>query len=136
MAGGIKIVWTAEMEDKVRSDFPYRFNADLSKEMGISPRSLIRKARELNVEKEPGFLDKNRQEISARATAARPANPTKGLKGWSVPGGEKYRFKAGERRFNNPEQSTRSRNRTIQLEKMRIKYGLPQKTKLKLVNIY
>ena len=133
---GQKTVWTAEMIDKLKSEFPYRFSRDIGKDLGLSIRTIIRKARELGLEKESEFLDTNRTEISKRAQEARPYNPTKGMKGWSVPGGEKHRFQPGHVPQNNPEKSRLTRNETIRKEKQRIKYGLPQKTKLKLTNIY
>ena len=135
---GKKITWTPEMEDKVRREFPHRISIDICKEMGVSLRSIIRKARELGIDKEPGFLETNRKEIQSRAT--------KGLKSTSKTGGRfrkgehaglEYEFKPGHK--EDPEtkerrlaKSVKTRNRTIYRERVRLKYGLPQETKLKL----
>ena len=63
------------------------------------------------------------------------------MKGWSVPNGEQFRFKKG----NIPAMKTdpnivakvhKKRNDTIRLEKLRLKYGLRQKTKLNLKDFY
>ena len=135
MKQGTKIIWTSPMVEKLVNEFAIRFNSDLAADLGISLRSVIRKAREIGLEKEAGFLDKNRQEISRRASQALAPNPMKGVKGWSVPGGEAHRFQPGQRRFdNNYEKMRISRNDLIRRERLRIKYGLPQKTKLNLKN--
>lgn len=129
------------MIEKLINEFPYRFNRVLASELGVSPRSLIRKARELRIEKEPGFLEKNRDVITRMAVEAHPPQQTKGKKGWSVPNSEHTRFKKGSISVmaidpDVVEKVRRSRNKTIRREKLRIKYGLPQKTRLKLIDIY
>lgn len=129
--------WTPEMITKLEAEFPYRFSRDIGNDLGLSIRTIIRKARELNLKKQDGFLDINRKEITKRATIARPENPTKGDSSFRIPGGEKHQFKKGERRYEiDYEKATKTRNETIKKEKMRLKYGLPQQTNLKLVNIY
>ena len=90
-----KIKWTPEMIGKLTDKFAKTFNKELAAELGVSWRTLVRKARELKLEKEDSFLDKNRTIIQTMAKAARSPNKTKGQKGWTVPGGEKYQFKPG-----------------------------------------
>lgn len=135
-----KVNWTTTMIDKMIAEFPIRFAEDLAKEFGVGKSTIIRKARELKLEKEPEFLSKRKYAISALAQAAKAPNPMKGIRGWSVPNGEAYRFKKGNISpmgdLEIRERSRKSRNKTIKSEKLRIKYGLEQKTKLKLVNIY
>lgn len=134
---GLKTVWTGEMIAKLTAEFPVRFSRDVGKDMGISIRTVIRKARELGLEKESGFLDTNRKEITARAREARPANATKGDSTFRIPGGEAFQFKKGQPRHPvDYEKIHEKRNETIKKEKLRIKYGLQQKTKLKLINVY
>ena len=133
------IEWTDEMVDIITSKFATSFNRDLADELGVSMRTMIRKARELGLEKEHGFLDKNRKKISQMARDARSPNPTKGQKGWSVPGGERYQFKPGHvpAMKNNPElieRVHRKRNETIRNEKFRLRVGLHPETKLRLKN--
>ena len=117
--------------------FPVTFNKELARKMGISPRSLIRKARELSLEKETGFLKSRREAITAMATEAHPPHPHKGQKGWCVPNSEQTRYKKG----NVPAMKTRpeivtkvhrKRNLTIKRDRNRIKYNLPRLTKLNL----
>lgn len=131
------IEWTDEMINIITSKFATSFNRDLADELGVSVRTVIRKARELRLYKEPGFLDKNRKKITKMAKEARGTNSTKGQKGWSVPGGEKYRFKPGHVPAikNNPElieRVHRKRNETIKNERARIRIGLEPETKLRL----
>ena len=58
------IIWTPSMLKLLKDYFPHMFNKPLAKWIGVSDRSLIRKARELGLEKRPGFLDDRREEIS------------------------------------------------------------------------
>jgi len=130
---GLKTTWTAEMLQKLTDEFPCRFSRDIGNDMNLSIRTIVRKARELGLEKEEGFLDKNRSEISKLAIKSKPPNPMKGVKGWTVPGGEKYQFKQGhEPHLVDYNKIRETRNETIRKERLRIKYGLPRKTRLKL----
>jgi hypothetical protein len=131
------IVWTDDMINRLKEQFPIRFNKDLAKELGVSLRSLIRKAREHGIWKEDGFLKKNKNLTQAMAVA-NYHSPYKGMKGWCVPNSLATRFKPG----NIPPIKTdlglikriqEKRNQTIKSERIRIKLGLQQKTKLKLL---
>lgn len=129
------------MIERLFNEFPYRFNKALAADLGVSWRALIRKARELCIDKQLGFLEINRKTISEMAIKAHPVQSTKGLKGWCVPGSEPFRFKKGNvspmaTDRNVVEKCRKSRNETIRMEKLRLKYGLNQKTKLNLKNIY
>jgi hypothetical protein len=129
-----KIRWTAEMLALLDRQFPNCFNDQIAKRLKVSVRTVIRKARERGLEKVEGF------EWSGKANRRRqknmPTNPHKGKKGWSVPGGEAYQF--GK---NNPppkltkpqrKRMVKTRNETIKRERLRLKYGLKQETKLNL----
>jgi hypothetical protein len=134
---GVMIKWSPEMIEKLRTEFPNRITIDIAKELGVSLRSAIRKAREIGVEKRENFLDDFRSEITKRATAKKPPNPNKGNKDFRIPGGEQYQFRVGQPQVRkNYERIHQKRNETIKREKLRLKYGLRQETKLKLVNIY
>ncbi len=138
---GGKIHWTDAMLAILISGYPHRYNKDLAAELKVGYRSVIRKARELGLEKEPFFLEKRREEISKMAREAHPRHPMKGVKGWSVPNSEYTRFKPGNVSPMKYDLELRkkvhaARNETIRKEKLRLKYDLPQKTKLTLVNIY
>jgi len=138
---GIKTEWTEEMLLVLKTDFSISYNRELASRLGISVRTLIRKARELGIEKEGGFLEQRRSEITEMATKAHPPNKMKGVKGWCVVGGEKHRFQKGHIPAikTNPDivrKVTTKRNQTIRREKLRLKYGLRPATKLNLKNIY
>ncbi|HEY6913208.1 MAG TPA: hypothetical protein VI413_00915 [Paludibacter sp.] len=131
------VFWSDDKLDILKMKFATTFNKDLAAELGCGWRTVIRKARELGLEKEAGFLDKKRTEIVKLIQAVRKPNPTKGMKGWQVPGGEKFQFKPGHVPASklNPEVAKRlhaSRNETIRRERIRVKIGLPPLTKLKI----
>ena len=130
------INWTMEMILKLQKKFPTTYNATLATELNISMRTLIRKARELGLEKEPNFFEIRRKEISVKAKKARRPNPTKGMKGWCVPNSEKTRFKKGQpsKMKTDPELVKRvhiTRNETLRRDKIRRKLGLEPLTKFK-----
>lgn len=62
--------WTPEMLKLLKTYFPTMFNKPLAKWIGVSQRTMIRKARELGLEKQEGFLEKRRKDISQLASEA------------------------------------------------------------------
>ena len=58
-------IWTPQMLKLLTTFFPTMFNKPLAKWIGVSQRTMIRKARELG-----GFLDKRRKDISQLAGEA------------------------------------------------------------------
>lgn len=132
-----KIEWTEEMLTRLRFNFPYAYNKYLALDLGVSVRTLIRKAREMGIDKEPSFLEKRRMEISRMAQAYAPPQPTKGVKGWSVPNSKATRFKKGNvpAIVTSPEVREKVRKSRLQLiedERYRMANGLDRQTKLKL----
>lgn len=132
-----KIEWSNDRLEYLKENFATKFNKDLAAALGCGWRTVIRKARELGLEKEPGFLDKKRPEIVRLQIGSQKPNTMKGVKGWSVPGGEAYQFKPGnvpatKRNPKVAEKARITRNATIRSERRRLKFGLPQVTKLKL----
>lgn len=92
---GQKIQWTADMDTRLIVLFPYSYNKVLAAALGVGWRSVVRRARELNLHKVDDFLEDNKDEIQKMAKAALPPNPMKGVKGWSIPNSEKHRYKPG-----------------------------------------
>lgn len=86
--------WQPAMLNTLREKFSTTFNRELCNELGVSMRTMLRKARELNLYKEPGFLKKRRPAITALAQAARPKN-TKQTIARITQAGIPYRFKKG-----------------------------------------
>lgn len=131
-------IWTNEMEEKMRREYPTRFNADIAKDLRMTVRQVIYKAREMGLEKEPGFIEKHKAEIYARRNLDTPAcrnNPGRFKKGGQQ--GKEHWYKPGHKLpAELLEQRTRhiraSRRKQTYEELLRIKYGLGRKTKLAL----
>ena len=115
-------------------------NAELVAKIGISQRSVIRKARQLGLTKSTSFMKRCQRET---AKAAREANlkREKPPKGFRIPGGESYQFKKGvtslqrlgrKREAERIRNSAASRAKTRILELERVSAGLPQLTKMKV----
>lgn len=131
-----KIDWIPEMLMTLRLRFPVTFNRQLAREMGVSQRSLIRKARQLGIDKIQGFLDINREAITKMAVANNH-NKFTGVRGWSVPNSEQSRFKIGHisPMASDPELVKKvheKRNMTIKRDRIRMRLGLSRLTKLNL----
>ena len=54
--GAVRIHWSAQMLDYLRRHFATTMNDELAGCLGVSPRTMIRKARELGLEKDPAWL--------------------------------------------------------------------------------
>lgn len=129
--------WTPEMIRTLTELFPVTYNKVLAAQLGISKSTLIRKARQLMLEKEAGFLDDRRNEINIMAVEAHPPHPHKGEKGWHVPNSEHTRYKPGHipSMATDPELRIRvhtTRNKTIRRDRIRSKLGLSPLTKMNL----
>ena len=64
------IIWTPNMIKLLTDFFPIMFNKPLAKWIGVSQRTMLRKARELGLEKQEGFLEKRRKDIQQLASEA------------------------------------------------------------------
>lgn len=87
------IVWTPQMLKIMRDFYPTMFNAALSAWIGVSKRSLERKAKELGICKVDGFHEKRKADIERLAS--------EGLKKAYREGRIKGVFRKGVR--NNPD---------------------------------
>jgi hypothetical protein len=92
----LSIQWSSQMINQIKKLFPNTFNRDLAAQMRISQRTLIRKARELGLTKEEGFLDKNRHKITQLAMQSRPKNDAKTIERITQ-AGVATRFKKGSK---------------------------------------
>lgn len=90
------VVWTQVMDDEVRRRFPFERAADIAKDLGVSERTVFRKAKELGVKKSDDVKRKawmtGIREIQYQWLCGRKAGPPKGKR--TNPGGE---FKKGHR---------------------------------------
>ena len=103
------INWTPEMLKLVRDFFPIMFNDSLAKWLGVGERTLVRKARELGLQKVPDFHERKRDAIRERLMEGREKY------GWGK--SVDTRFKKGDpricgKRFKNgymPTEQTRAK---------------------------
>lgn len=94
------IVWTPQMLKLLHDYFPIMFDEPLAKMIGVSKRTLIRKARELGYEKPEDFIEKRRKDIARLASASLKRNGTGGANGLMKPGVHSYpagEFKTGHK---------------------------------------
>ena len=134
---------TAKQSEWLMQHFKHTKNAECAKKLGISESSLHRIARELGLKKTPQFMRKCQAATAKAAQESHIANGTYPPKGFIIPKSENYRFKKGEtplmrhgkaKEAARIKKSTEAREATRRAEKRRILFGLPQKTKLRLVS--
>jgi len=129
--------WSDEDIQYLKDHFATTWNKVLAEHFGLGWRTIVRKARELGLEKSETFRDNI--DFTSFMKGNKPWN--KGMKGKVLsPGCEKTWFQKGNKsimadpKIHAAAQAVR--NETIRKEKLRLKYGIPQKTKLNLKNIY
>jgi hypothetical protein len=92
-----RIFWNRQMLDDLKRMFPTTLNDELAGCLGVSPRTLVRKARELGLEKDPEWLRsvwEERRQL-AHAESRRKGHPGRFQKGRHYnPDGE---FRPGHR---------------------------------------
>lgn len=116
------IVWTPHMITMLKALFAITFNKSLAVCLGVTKRTLIRKARELGLEKEPDFIRKRQKEINAKISesAKRSTKTSTRFKKGFVPANT---FKPGH--VLSPESQARkvaSYKATIQLRKRQAQF--------------
>lgn len=88
-----RIFWNRQMLDYLKSNFATMLNEELAACLGVSMRTLIRKARELCLTKDPAWLKAIYEE---RRLIAQHVNRTKGNPGFFKKGiHSEYEFKPG-----------------------------------------
>ena len=98
-----RIFWNTTMLDYVKQHYARTLNEELAGCLGVSVRTLIRKARDLGLKKDEGWLCKVRDErrMLAYAVSRRKGFPNRFKKGGHAnPDGE---FKKGHRLFGEVE---------------------------------
>lgn len=92
-----RIHWSTQMIDYLRRHFQNSLNEELAGCLGVSQRTMLRKARELGLKKDPEWLSKiwNERRMMAHAASKRKGIPGRFKKGeHRNPAGE---FKPGNR---------------------------------------
>ena len=133
---------TQEQLEWLKEDFGSTKNQELANELGTSPRSITRMARELGLWKTKEFISamqRNASEHGARVNRANGGNA--GAKNLLIYG-KAYQFKKGERQKDKMSAEAfdamhrhigEQRKKTFKAEKRRVIFGLEQKTKLRVV---
>ena len=88
-----RILWTGNMLSLLKRYYPTTRNEELAELIGVSPRTVTRKARELGLVKDPDWL---KEVYNYNRRDAQAASKRKGYPGSFQPGcrtGEKYWFK-------------------------------------------
>ena len=133
---------TPEQLEWLKENFCHTKNQELADELGTSPRSVTRMARELGLWKTKEFISamqRNASEHGARVNRANGGNAgTKNLLLY----GKAYQFKKGERQKDKMSAEAfdamhrhigEQRKKTFKAEKRRVIFGLEQKPKLRVV---
>lgn len=138
---GLKVRLTIEQEMWLKAHFSDTSNAECAAYCGCGWRTIVRKARAMGLVKSREFMEKSWRK---GVETMRILNNGEGNQGkvnllkYGVP----YRFKKGENYKNRctEEQwaemlrkAREARNETIRRDRIRIKWGFEQKTKLRLV---
>ena len=133
---------TQEQLEWLKENFGSTKNQELANELGTSPRSITRMARELGLWKTKEFISAMQRRASEHGARVNRANGgNAGTKNLLVYG-KAYRFKAGEsNRDRMSEEAFKEMNRrigesrkeTFRKEKRRVLFGLEQKTGLRVV---
>lgn len=137
-----RIVLTPKQEAYLIKHFKHTHNADLAEKLGISETSLHRFARKLGLTKTRQFMRKCQADTAHAAKVSHLRHGTYPPKGYIIPRSEEFRFKPGEKPVDrlgekkNAERirkSKESRAKTWRYEHARFIFGVPRKTKLRVV---
>lgn len=139
---GVRTTLTEAQQKWLIKHFKHTKNEEVATKLGISCRTAIRLARQLGLEKSKQFMTKCQQATAAAAKESHLRNKTYPPKGFKIPRREEFYFKVGEtslqrlgvrREALRVEKSAESRRRTWRSEKARATFGLPQRTKLRVI---
>lgn len=129
---------TAAQLDWFIKHFKHTRNADICSRLDISGSYLHRLARQHGLTKSTQFRHKAQQAAAEAAAASHRRNGTYPEKGFRIPRSEEFGYKPGHKERKSVHdkrlaKSSETMRKTIKEEKARILWGLPQKTKLKLI---
>ena len=137
-----KITLTPEQERWLVAHFRHTRNEEIGERLGISQSSLHRFARELGLTKTRQFMRKQQRNAADKAKESHLRNGTYPPKGYRIPRSEEFQFKAGvtpverlgkRRERKRIERSAESLRKTRREEKARMLFGVPRKTRLRVV---
>ena len=138
---GVKTVLTDKQLDYLVRHFKDTDNEYLAMKLGISETVLHRFARRFGLKKTRAHMKRMQMECAMAAKASHLKHGTYPPKGYVIPRSEEFRFKKGEssrkrwgkvKERHRIEKAAASRRETVQDERMRVRMGLPQLTKMKV----
>ena len=134
----MKINLSAKQEAWLLRHFRHTKNDEITRRLGVSHTWLHRYAREHGLVKTARFQKKCQAAAAAAAKESHLRNGTYPPKGFIIPGSEAYRFKPGRKESPAAKRrrvlkATATRNRTIKEDQARVRWGLPQLTKMRLI---
>lgn len=137
MPTGYNVVWTEEMDDTLKRLYPTTLNIDIMRTLGISESTFYRRVKLLGLTKADNYAETYKKEHHRRQCIAERKKtncPTRIKKGeHKSPATE---FKSIPMSDEDKEMHRRIRMEQVYEERVRIKYGLPQKTKIKFKEKY
>ena len=104
-----RIYWSRQMVDDLKAMYPNTFNYDLAHILGVSSRTMIRKARELGLEKDREWLTGVYRENVRVACCLNKVHGNKGQFKKGVRSSPDTEFKSGRRKTLTDEQETKRR---------------------------
>lgn len=122
--------------------FKHTTNDECAAKLGISPRSVTRIARELNLEKTKQFIAKCQRAATTAAAISHEIHGTYPPKGFCIPNREVGQFRKGvtplQRHGKKKEEARKrklseTRAKLWKSERARATFGLPQRTKLRVI---
>ena len=144
MSQGKKIVLTERQEAWLVKHFKHTKNEEVAAKLGVSVRTATRLAARLGLKKTPQFMKKCQREMTDAAHRSHLRNGTYPPKGSKIPRSEEYQLKPGEcmrdrmtpkRWAERNRKAAESRTKTWKSEKARATFGLPQRTKLRVIPV-
>ena len=133
---------TAAQEAWLIKHYKHTKNAEVAAYLGISQSTMHRIVRKLGLKKTPQFMRKCQQATTAAAKESHLRNGTYPPKGYVIPNrptfpkGVSNVERLGKRKETERiRKSTESREKTRKSERARATFGLPQRTKLRVIPI-
>lgn len=129
--------------ERLRKMFKNTPNDVIMEKLDISFSTLHRTARALGLTNTKRFMRRCQRDAAARARESHIIHGTYPPKGYIIPGSERYRFKPGEtplqrlgarKERRRVEKSAESRRQTLREERVRRVFGVPQRTRLRVLN--
>jgi hypothetical protein len=137
-----KIVLTDEQQQWLRDHFATTLNKDCAAHLGISESSVLRWARQLGLTKDPDWFHALVMERVRMMAAVNRGPGNHGKKNLLIYG-QPHHFRKGQtnrERYGEENERRRiqraagTRRETMRKERMRIRWGLPQETKLRVIS--